>query len=171
MKYSSNRIAAFAILMLAVATFVGCSGKPSGFPSVKPCTITVTDGANPIEGVEVALIPTQTMSGVIVGGKTDVTGVCVVNTTFANFAAPGCPAGEFTVTLKKTPEVEKPELTAAQCAEMSRSEIDKYYKERDAQIAAAPKIVPPALTSMQTSPVKANLPNDSAITVDLSQYK
>lgn len=159
------------MFLLAVATLVGCSGKPSGFPSVKPCTITVTDGSAPVEGVEIALIPAQTMSGVIVGGKTDATGVCVVNTTFANFAAPGCPAGEFTVTLKKTPEVDMPELTAAECADMSRTEIDKYYKERDAKIAAAPKIVPPALTSMQTSPVKANLPNDSAITVDLSQYK
>ena len=111
------------------------------------------------------------MSGTIIGGTTDAMGKCVVQTTFANFAAPGAPEGEFSVVLKKTPKIDDmPDLTNEQMANMDRTEIDKYYADRDAKIAKEPKIVPPALTSMQTTPIKANIPADATITVDLSQY-
>ena len=33
-----------------------------------------------------------------------------------------------------------------------------------------PQIIPPVLTSMQTSKVKLTTPGDSAITVDVTQY-
>ncbi|MBQ2037931.1 MAG: hypothetical protein II486_10605, partial [Thermoguttaceae bacterium] len=79
---------------------------------------------------------------------------------------------EFSVVLKKTPKIDDmPDLTNEQMANMDRTEIDKYYADRDAKIAKEPKIVPPALTSMQTTPIKANIPADATITVDLSQYK
>ena len=158
-----------AILCSLVATF-GCSGKPSGFPKVSPCTITVMDGSTPIEGVEIALIPDTPISGVIAGGTTDATGVCVVNTTYANFQAPGAPEGSFTVTLRKDPIPTKPELTAEDMSNMERSEVDKYNKERQNEINSMPKIIPPSLTSMQTSKVKVTIPSDSAITVDVTQY-
>ena len=158
-----------AILCSLVAT-LGCSGKPSGFPKVSPCTITVLDGSTPIEGVEIALIPDTPIPGVIAGGTTDAQGVCVVNTTFANFQAPGAPAGSFTVTLRKDPTPTKPELTAEDMSKMERSEVDKYNKERDAEIKSMPQIIPPVLTSMQTSKVKLTTPGDSAITVDVTQY-
>ena len=167
-----RKLSAFAVLLLSVSLVAGCSGKPSGFPKVKPCEITVTDGGTAVEGVEVNLIPTAVMSGTIIGGTTDAMGKCVVQTTFANFAAPGAPEGEFSVVLKKTPKIDDmPDLTNEQMANMDRTEIDKYYAERDAKIAKEPKIVPPALTSMQTTPIKANIPADATITVDLSQYK
>lgn len=167
----AKTLTALSVVFLAAAVLTGCSSKPKGFPSVKPCTVTVTDGTNPVEGIEVALIPAQVMSGVIVGGTTDAAGVCTVSTTFAGHSAPGSPEGEFTVTLKKTPLVEDmPDLTPEQAADMTRTEVDKYYQERDAKIAAMPKIVPTQLTSFQTSPVKANIPADAAITVDLSTY-
>ncbi len=159
-----RKLSAFAVLLLSVSLVAGCSGKPSGFPKVKPCEITVTDGGTAVEGVEVNLIPSAVMSGTIIGGTTDAMGKCVVQTTFANFAAPGAPEGEFSVVLM-------PDLTNEQMANMDRTEIDKYYADRDAKIAKEPKIVPPALTSMQTTPIKANIPADATITVDLSQYK
>ena len=160
-----------SVVVLSIVATIGCSGKPKGFPSVKPCVVTVTDGTNPVEGVEVALIPAQVMNGVIIGGKTDAQGVCAVRTTFAGFSATGAPTGEFTVTLKKTPEIDDmPDLSPEKAESMERSEIDKYYSERDAKIAGMPKIVPPDLTSMQTSPIKANVPSDASLTVDLSRY-
>ncbi len=172
MKSTLFRGAAFgALALFVVATFVGCSGKPSGFPKVKPCVITVTNGTEPIEGVEVALSPDETMSGVIVGGKTDAEGKCVVNTVFANYSAPGAPEGSYTVTFKKLPDLDDmPELTAEQMGTMSRGDIDKYYKERDAKIKAAPQIVSPEFTSFQTSPVKVNIPADSAVGVDVGAH-
>ena len=161
----------FAMALLATVVLSGCSGKPSGFPKVSPCEITVTKGAEPIEGVEIALIPDTPISGVIAGGVTDAMGKCVVQTTYANFQAPGAPEGAFTVTLRKDPTPSKPELTSEEMEKMERSDIDKYNKERAAEIRSLPQIIPPNLTSMQTSKVKANIPGDSAISVDVSQYK
>lgn len=166
-----NNLALVAFGLSAFVVCLGCSGKPSGFPSVKPCVITVTDGTNGVADVEIALSPSEPISGVIVGGKTDATGKCVVTTTFAGFAAPGAPSGEFVVSLKKNPDVGMPDLTNEEMENMDRGAIDKYYKERDAKIASAEKIVPPNLTSFQTSPVKVSVPNDAEVTVDLSQYK
>ncbi len=172
MRFSILKQFALVSIALVAVAAVGCSGKPSGFPSVSSCSITVTDGGSPIEGVEIALVPSEVMSGVVVGGKTDATGVCAVTTTFANFTAPGAPKGEFTVQLKKQPVLEDmPELTPAEMTDMSRSEIDKYYKERDAKLKAAPQIIPPQLTSFQSSPLKVNVPTDSAVTFDVAEYK
>lgn len=171
MRKSTHKLGVVALLVAALATVVGCSGKPSGFPKVSPCEITVTDGAEPIADVDVALIPSTPISGVIAGGKTDATGKCVVATTFANFSAPGAPDGSFSVTLRKDPTPTKPALTIEEMADMDRSEIDKYNKERDAEIQKMPKIIPPNLTSAQTTPVKVNVPGDSAVSVDVSQYR
>ncbi len=164
------KITAVAAILCSLVATLGCSGKPGGFPKVSPCTITVMDGSTPIEGVEIALIPDTPISGVIAGGTTDATGVCVVNTTYANFQAPGAPAGSFTVTLRKDPIPSKPELTAEDMSNRERSEVDKYNKARQDEINSMPKIIPPSLTSMQTSKVKLSIPNDSAITVDVTQY-
>ena len=164
------KLTTVAAVLTSLVMLGGCSGKPSGFPKVTPCTITVVDGSTPIEGVEVALIPDTPISGVIAGGTTDAQGVCVVNTTFANFSAPGAPEGSFTVTLRKDPIPTKPELTVEQMTDMDRGEIDKYNKERNDEIKSMPQIIPPALTSMQTSKIKLATPNDSALTVDVSQY-
>ena len=166
-----NRLFVAALAIAVVSTVVGCGGKPKGFPSVKPCTITVVDGGAGIEGVEVALVPSATLSGTIIGGKTDASGACVVTTTFANYRAPGAPAGEYTVQLQKNPDVGMPDLTPEQMETMERGDIDKYYADRAAKVKSAEKIVPPNLTSFQTSPIKVNVPNDATVTVDLSQYK
>lgn len=169
---SMKRLAAISILLLCVLTTVGCSGKPKGFPSVKRCVVNVTDGGTPVADVEVVLSPAQVMSGTIVGGKTDANGECAVTTTFANFSAVGAPAGEYTLVLKKEPVVDDmPDLTPEQAANMSRADVDKYYKERSAKIASMPKIVPVNLTSFQSSPVRINVPGDEKISVDLAEYK
>lgn len=169
MKLSAALLCVAATVAL-VAT-VGCSGKPSGFPKVKPLVVSVTDGGAPVEGVEIALIPSSVASGVVVGGTTDATGQCVVTTTFANVSEPGAPEGEFSATFRKEPDVGMPDLTPEKTADMSRGDIDKYYQERDAKIAAAPKIVAPKLTSVQTTPVKVKVPDVSELKVELSEYR
>jgi len=158
------------VAALGLSIVCGCSGKPAGFPSVKPCTVVVTNGSEPIADVEVAFIPAEPISGTIIGGKTDATGTCVVQTTFANFTANGSPQGEYTVTLRKDPTPDMPALTVEEMGDMERSEIDKYNKEREDEIAKMPKIIPPPLTSMQTSPVKVNVPADATKAVDVAQY-
>ena len=86
------------VVVMASALILGCSEKPSGFPKVSPCTITVTNGSDPIEGVDVALIPDTPISGVIVGGKTDANGRAEL-TTHGDFK--GAPAGTYRVGVVK----------------------------------------------------------------------
>ena len=50
------KITAVAAILCSLVATLGCSGKPSGFPKVSPCTITVLDGSTPIEGVEIAVL-------------------------------------------------------------------------------------------------------------------
>lgn len=160
-----------AVCALSAATLVGCSGKPSGFPRVHPCEITVLNDGAGIADVEVALVPAKPISGVVAGGKTDASGKCVVKTTFANHVAPGVPEGEFTVTLRKDPEPSKPALTVDEMADMERSEIDKYNAERDAEMKKMPQIIPPNLTSASTSSLKVSAPGDSKKEIDVAEYK
>lgn len=159
-----------ALVALSLTVVVGCSGKPSGFPKTSSCEIVVVDGGAPIEGVEVSLIPESPIGGVIVGGKTDASGKCVVQTTFANFTAPGAPEASFVVTLRKDPVPTMPELTIEQMGEMSRDEIDKYNAEREAEIRSMAQIVPIALTTKDASPLKIAVPGDKTTTVDVAEY-
>ncbi len=159
-----------ALVALSLAVVVGCSGKPSGFPKTSSCEIVVVDGGAPIEGVEVSLIPETPISGVIVGGKTDASGKCVVQTTFANFVAPGAPEGSFVVTLRKDPVPSMPELTIEQMTEMSRGEVDKYNADREAEIANMPQIIPVALKEKATSPLKVAVPGEKTTTIDVAEY-
>lgn len=159
-----------ALVALSLAVVVGCSGKPSGFPKTSSCEIVVVDGGTPIEGVEVALIPETPISGVVVGGKTDASGKCVVQTTFANFAAPGAPEAAFVVTLRKDPVPSMPELTIEQMTEMSRGEVDKYNADREAEIRDMPQIIPVALKEKATSTLKITVPGEKTTTVDVAEY-
>ena len=159
-----------ALVALSLAVVAGCSGKPSGFPKVSTCELVVVDGGAPIEGVEVALIPETPISGVIVGGKTDASGKCVVQTTFANFTAPGAPDGSFVVTLRKDPIPTMPELTIEQMGEMSQKEIEDYRQEREAEIAAMDQIIPVALKEKATSTLKVAVPGEKTTTVDVAEY-
>lgn len=159
-----------AAVLLSLAVVVGCSGKPKGFPKVSSCEIVVVDGGAPIEGVEVALIPETPISGVIVGGKTDASGKCVVQTTFANFSAPGAPEGSFVVTLRKDPVPTMPELTIEEMADMSQKEISDYRAERDAEIANMPQIIPIALKTKDASPLKVAVPGEKTTTIDVAEY-
>ena len=159
-----------ALVALSLAVVAGCSGKPSGFPKVSTCEIVVVDGGAPIEGVEVALIPETPISGVIVGGNTDASGKCVVQTTFANFSAPGAPDGSFVVTLRKDPVPTMPELTIEEMGEMSQKEIEDYRQERAAEIAAMDQIIPVALKEKATSTLKVAVPGEKTTTVDVAEY-
>ncbi len=159
-----------ALVALSLAVVVGCSGKPSGFPKTSSCEIVVVDGGAPIEGVEVSLIPETPISGVIVGGKTDASGKCVVQTTFANFVAPGAPEGSFVVTLRKDPVPSMPELTIEQMTEMSRGEVDKYNADREEEIANMPQIIPVALKTKDASPLKVAVPGEKTTTIDVAEY-
>ena len=159
-----------ALVALSLAVVVGCSGKPSGFPKTSSCEIVVVDGGAPIEGVEVSLIPETPISGVIVGGKTDASGKCVVQTTFANFVAPGAPEGSLVVTLRKDPVPSMPELTIEQMTEMSRGEVDKYNADREEEIANMPQIIPVALKTKDASPLKVAVPGEKTTTIDVAEY-
>ena len=159
-----------ALVVLSLAVVAGCSGKPKGFPKVTKCEIVVVDGGTPIEGVEISMFAETPISGALVGGKTDANGKCVVQTTFANFVAPGAPDGSYAVALVKDPVPTMPELTIEEMADMSQKEISDYRAERDAEIANMPQIIPVALKEQASSTLKVAVPGEKTTTIDVAEY-
>lgn len=159
-----------AAVVLSLAVVVGCSGKPKGFPKVTKCEIVVVDGGTPIEGVEISMFAETPINGVLVGGKTDANGKCVVQTTFANFVAPGAPDGSYAVALVKDPVPTMPELTIEEMADMSQKEIEDYRQERKAEIAAMEQIIPVDLTKRKTTPLTLTVPGEKTTTIDVAEY-
>ncbi|MDO5565536.1 MAG: hypothetical protein Q4G59_02685, partial [Planctomycetia bacterium] len=128
------------------------SDRPQGFPAISPCTITVTNGTQPIEGVEVTLTPTEVMNSIVISGKTDAAGKCLPVTRFAGHVEKGVPKGEFAVTLVKEPFVEGP--SAEEKAKMTYDQAMAADRKREAAVAAAPRIIPVEYTQKEKTPAK-----------------
>lgn len=145
-------IPASMILLL----FVGCSGAPSGFPKVLPCSVTVLDGTTPIADVEVTLQSETAQKGLVFFGKTDASGVCKVGTTFQNYYKKGVPEGSYKVILIKEPYVEDT-IPREEQLEMSRGALDAYRKSMQAKRDALPRIIPVSMTSASTTPLEMSV--------------
>ncbi len=95
-----NRIAAL-LGILTLATCVSCAKvqKPDGMPDLYPCTVTLTQGGEPLEG---ALIHCQSDDPKLirwaVTGQTDAKGVAKI---FTMGKYEGAPAGTFAVVVTK----------------------------------------------------------------------
>lgn len=90
----------FLVLTLFLCILSGCSRqeRPDGLPTLYPCTITVTQGGQPLEGALVRLVPESGSSGWTIGGKTKENGTAKI-ITHTDFA--GAPAGVFKVLISK----------------------------------------------------------------------
>ena len=95
------RLILLATVGVVVVSAAGCGGpkRPDGFPVVYPCTITVTQGNTPLEGVSVTLRHSETSGKWAISGITNASGVANIR-THGQF--PGAPMGTFKVVLSKT---------------------------------------------------------------------
>lgn len=166
-----NTIIACTLLVLATCFCTGCSGgRPSGFPKVKPCTVTVTDGTSPLAEIHVQLISDTPLASTVVFGNTDATGLAVISTIFAGHNEIGAPEGTYTVVLSKDyPLVHT--KSDVEIENMSYDEAMKYQKDMEAARDKLPKIIPASL-SQRTSPLKLTVDSTGGtLDVDITQHK
>lgn len=90
------------IPVLLFICLTGCESKyPPDWPKTYPCTITVTKGGQPYEGVTVLMSRTENHGAWAVSGMTDASGVAVIETSWTKAASKGAPEGKFKVTASK----------------------------------------------------------------------
>ena len=93
-RINLTRAALFAAL---AASLVGCSKpRPDGLPSLVPCSVTITQDSQPLEGATVAF-ESDDMRWAI-GGSTDANGEAKM---FTHGTYPGAPEGTYKVTVVK----------------------------------------------------------------------
>ncbi len=121
----------YLILTFMLIVVCGCRRlpeRPEGLPELYPCKITVTFGGEPVENVNVSLLPNGTDSKWKSGGKTDEKGCVEVRTAFAY---PGAPQGTFTVAFTKTEE--QVGMTLAEMMPLSLIPL-KYGPDRSKEV-------------------------------------
>ncbi len=165
------RIAFICALVISVVTSIGCSGgRPKGFPDVRPCSVTVTDGAAPLAGVDVNLVPTPPISSAVMFGTTDANGKAVITTVFAGHAEKGAPEGNYAVVLKKNIPIPHTK-SEEERSKMNYDQTMKYSAAMSRARAKLPQIVPVSLTR-NDSPLKLSVDSTGGtLDVDVARHR
>ncbi|MDO5553857.1 MAG: hypothetical protein Q4G68_08845, partial [Planctomycetia bacterium] len=140
---------------------VGCEGgsaAPEGFPDLVPYRINVMDGATPVEGVNVQLVPQEKMEWTA-GGATDAAGKLAISTIQFGHAESGVPVGTYKVVLSKMEE-------APSAKGLSMEE----YREKSKGFKSK-QFCPKSLTDASTTPLTAEVSKGGELTIDLTRYK
>ena len=160
----------WCLLVIVAAFGVSCTRAPEGMPKMYSCTITVTKDSAPVEGAMVLLSPESPGADLISSGVTDASGNAKIVSLYKNHQAKGAPEGSYKVTITKLPQVDVKE-TPDEIAEMSRAEQIALTNRIREQQASLPKIVPDALTQVDTTPLHVEVtPDGGRLEVDLSKY-
>ena len=163
----------FCAFGFLVVLFSGCGQAiPEGFPKTTPCTIIVTDNGQPLEGVSVMISTEPPMSSLSIAAKTDDAGKAVLQTFQGSYSTTGIPVGNVVLTLVKRAVVEETK-TQEQVEAMSPRELEQYQRERDANTAKLPKVIPDILSNPATSPLKKEIIVNQATewVVDIAEYR
>jgi hypothetical protein len=167
------RSVCFSLLIMAVVSGCG-SGVPADFPKVTKCTITVTEGGKPIEGIYVQIIPQQEINSLSVVGRTDASGKAVIYSHLGTYQKVGIPLGSSTVTLNKQREQEHFKSEAEREA-MGQDivKLDAYNAELKQRMAKLPPLVPPVLTKKASTPLKIDAQIDQPVElmINLDDYR
>ena len=164
-KYSTH--------LLFFAFLVGCGPNlPPDWPRTYPCTITITRGGEPLEGVTVVLARTENHGSWAVAGLTNASGVAEIETSWTHAATRGAPEGTFTITLSKAePPLELP---------FSEAELDAMpYDRRTAIMNAAMErrrqnpLFPPALADPARARVQIEVTpgTPATLTIEVDDYR
>jgi hypothetical protein len=151
---------------------MGCSNseRPSDFPALVPFSVTVLNNDKPEQNVSITFTSTiaQAFSP---SGSTDSSGKAVIYTLQGNYMQKGIPLGDYIVIFDKPPKVEGTK-TPEELANMEVAELEAYTEDLVAKEAKLPRIVPPILTSPDTSPVKISIGESvKELSIDLAEYK
>ena len=173
-------------LSLFLFTFHGCGGpaKPADFPKlVRPVTVKIHKGGEPLSGVSVSLHSKDIGSGLAfsISGRTGANGMATIQTSRNTYSKPGAPVGTFIVQLSETVEVDMsdwkwqgtPQQNLSDDTQIFRGitpqELDAQTKEFDKRADAARKI-PKILTGAE-SPLELDI-SAAPVTAefDVSKY-
>ena len=132
-------------LFIAVFFLSGCGKKkPTGFPGVFPCKITVTKGGEALPNITVMLVPEIPANNLSITGDTDQNGEATIRTMSSSYSAEGAPEGKFVVILLDNVSIDLPEVAE----EEYESWLPQKRQDWDADIAKkieASRIVPGSL--------------------------
>jgi hypothetical protein len=147
----------------------GCgTNVPDDLRNLVPVTITVTDGSQPVLGIQVTLISRSGSNLFACNGITDASGVAMIQSSRSTFVGKGAPAGTYTVVLLQhfdlPPELESLESDSAAVQRDKERKREEFYRQN--------RVVPEPLASTATSPVELVVEKPrTAIEIDISKYR
>ena len=170
------RLLTSAIVLLAVTVVIGCGQKiPSDMPSVYPCTITLTKGGVPVDDAAITLRSDSLPGYLSVSGRTDENGVATIWTRYEDYRTQGAPAGEFRVTVIKTPAIpDELVLSDEQRSRMTEEEREAHSARVDSALAAAPRVVPASFIGERSTPLTVTVTSSeegTAVTFEIDDYR
>jgi hypothetical protein len=158
------------VLLLSVILFnqTGCNPKPSGFPDIYPCQITVLNGEEPEKDVRIVLYPVSPSGSLLIRGQTNTIGEAVISTTLHKFSKQGVPKGEYTAVFEKIPEFEF-SLSKKEIEEMKPFQRKNYYEEQaKKRFELQRKALPEVLQKPETSPLKFEVKDEIGVTINVN---
>ncbi|MDR1271169.1 MAG: carboxypeptidase-like regulatory domain-containing protein [Planctomycetaceae bacterium] len=138
------------IPLLIVFFSLGCNGKPDNVPKNFPCTISVTNGATPIDNVFIVLASETGGVEWSMSGITNASGTATIRTSRLGWQGNGVPAGTYRVTLSKIPTI--PEISPEEYRRLSAEEQEAYNNEQEKKREKIPKEIPEYLSDFILSP-------------------
>ena len=160
-------------LLLGLVFFVGCGSQyPPDWPKTYPCTITVTKGGQPLEGVTLVLERIDNHGSWAVAGITDSSGVAEIETSWTKAATKGAPEGTFKITLSKAePPVE---LSISEAAlEAMPYDRRTAFIEAETERRRQNPLFPPALADPARAQVQIEVTQGSpaTLTIEVDDYR
>jgi hypothetical protein len=162
----------FVLLLCALLFYQsGCSKKPSGFPDVYPCQITVLNGEQPEENVRILLYSTSGSGSLLIRGQTNSAGYAVFSTSLNKFSKQGVPKGEYTAVFEKIVD-----MKSSPAAENKNNEKKiKHQGEAGEVIGQAlkrlelqKKALPAVLQKPATSPIKFEVKDETGVVINVN---
>lgn len=165
-----RRVLGLFLVLSVVVIAIGCGPKrPDFLPKTFPTTVKVVDGATPIEGAQVTLLPSVPLPSVTVYGVTDAMGVAKIGSNAGSNVFDGAPAGEYSVIIAKNTGLTVPSellpVTGESAEEGARkaAEVAKLREES--------RVIPAVLEQQGQSPLKMTVDTKGDLTVDVAEYK
>ena len=165
----------FSLLLISgLLICAGCDGgnTPEELKNLVPVTITVTDGAQPVEGVAVSLSSKSEVKGFFVcTGITDAKGVAKIESTRSSHTRKGAPTGTYSVVLVKTVEIPE-DLQPREEDQSNPSAAAAKQTKRDAFLKQN-NVIPDKLTQSASSPIELTVVEKSGATteIDIAKYR
>ncbi|MDO5552220.1 MAG: carboxypeptidase-like regulatory domain-containing protein [Planctomycetia bacterium] len=176
-KFNKLSVRVLVPTLLFVFLMAGCQNKetPDGFPTLVPCSISVTKSGAPMEGVSVSLVAAHSGRALSMVGQTDATGKAKLVTTQGSYMANGVPQGNYKVVVRKNIPLGLKNKTSDEMAAMTLQERQAFAKEekvaRDRNHAEMVKLVPLILWEPSSTPLTFDVPaSGGSLSIELADY-